>query len=209
MGGGGEVTGSDRKIGDGRWGEGQTDEANIALLFLSRQSHACSTPRIWERAGLHAFCLTHTAILCPSGFKSWQWTCCLCFCSSHASSACSCTTRAPSTGEGRGIPTAVLHPQHPAAPFLLQPPATRGNGRTSRTPKHFTHTPLAQLRPVPQPCPNTNPALPAHQAISEGMIHHNNTSICNKLGKLSKCTPYANCSSIARRYFERKRPLTD
>lgn len=155
-GGGGEVTGSDGKIGDGRWGEGQTDEANIALLFLSRQSHACSTPRIWERAGLHAFCLTHTAILCPSGFKSWQWTCCLCFCSSCASSACSCTTRAPGTGEGRGIPTAVLHPQHPAAPFLLLPPATRGNGRTSHTPKHFTHP--------PRPATSCTSALPQHES---------------------------------------------
>lgn len=125
--------GSDGKKGDGRWGEGQTDEANIALLFLSRQSHACSTPRIWERAGLHAFCLTHAAILCPSGFKSWQRTCCLCFCSSRASSACSCTTCAPGTGEGRGIPAAAPRLWHPAAPFLLLTPATGGNGRTSRT----------------------------------------------------------------------------
>lgn len=149
MGGGGEVTGRDGKIGDGRWGEGQTDEANIALLFLSQQSHACSTPRIWERAGLHAFCLTHTAILCPSGFKSWQWTRCLCFCSSCASSAYLFLHHpCPQYRQGQG------NPHCGSAPAL--PPATRGNGRTSRTPEHFTHP--------PHPATSRTSALPQHES---------------------------------------------
>lgn len=33
-----------------------------------------------ERAGLNAFCSMHRATLCPSGSKSWQWTCSFYFC---------------------------------------------------------------------------------------------------------------------------------
>lgn len=58
----------------------ETDGATLTVLFLSRESHGCSTSSIRERAGLNTFCSAHTAILCSSGFKGWQWTCSFYFC---------------------------------------------------------------------------------------------------------------------------------
>lgn len=99
----------------------ETDRATLSMLFLSRESHGCSTPSIQERAELSNFCSTHTAILCPSGFKSWQWTCSFYFCPHIQLLQCQLMLFLPSpypcgAGQGQGKPHAgSAHPPRPAA----------------------------------------------------------------------------------------------
>lgn len=59
--------GSDGKNRDRE--KGQSVEVNTALLFLSGRAAAAACLLCGEGQGsLHAFCLMHTEILCPSGF---------------------------------------------------------------------------------------------------------------------------------------------
>lgn len=169
----------------------ETDGATLTVLFLFQESHGCSTSCIQERAGLSTFCSTHIANLCPSGFKSWQWTCSFYFCPRIQLLQCQLTLFLPSPypcGAGHRKPhIGSAYPPCPAS-ASLESSAFGFLGVFFSHPvfiHHPTLLPRTPLYPVFSPaCTSRNPAPPAHQATQDDDVSPQRHPSLQQIGKI-------------------------